>query len=123
MSGVYSTAACFMTRLRQKQDGMHVCAREVHNSTRHTAWSGAAAGCVTGVALGWGTGAAACAQSCLMVGALTYVMEKLGTSAQACVVAAAPRLQSRRRLPRKAVSYSVLPLQHACSNAIGTCRY
>lgn len=72
------------------------------------------------MALGWGTGAAACAQSCLMVGALTYVMEKLGTSAQAGTVARIPGGPKRRRATQR-VTPTVLPLQHACSMAIGTC--
>ncbi len=88
---------------------------------------------MTGVALGWGTGPAACAQSCLMVGALTYVMERMGGVAQAAAVGhamqhtalAAQKTIVRgvrgRRTNHHGVLSLALPLQHACSGAVGAC--
>ena len=60
--GVYAAAACFMSRLRQKDDF----------------WNGGMAGCVTGVAVSWQGGPMSALQSCIGVGVFSAVLEILG---------------------------------------------
>eukprot|EP00955_Chlamydomonas_euryale_P043961 352766-Chlamydomonas_euryale.AAC.2 len=61
-SGVYSLAHCLVTRMRQVDDG----------------WSRGAAGCATGLAVGWSGGPAAAGQSCVAIGLVSSLID-LGT--------------------------------------------
>jgi hypothetical protein len=58
-SGMYSLTHCIITRIRQVDD----------------AFNRGAAGCATGLVLGWGGGPAAAAQSCLGIGLISYVLD------------------------------------------------
>eukprot|EP00891_Asterochloris_glomerata_P001646 jgi/Astpho2/1646/fgenesh1_pg.00032_%23_3_t len=62
MGAMYAGVGCFVKRLRQKED----------------AWNAGAAGFATGVTFAWGGSRAAILQSALGLGAMSYVLEKMG---------------------------------------------
>jgi Tim17/Tim22/Tim23/Pmp24 family len=85
MSGLYTTVHCIVSRLRLVEDG----------------WSRGAAGCATGLALGWRGGPWSALQSCAGLGALSAVID-LGSTGDVGAVAAAaalPALEEQQQLP------------------------
>jgi hypothetical protein len=59
VSGTYALVHCLVSRVRLADDG----------------WSRGAAGCATGLAMGWQAGPASAAQSCAGIGLLSYVLD------------------------------------------------
>ncbi|GAB4813368.1 hypothetical protein N2152v2_000414 [Parachlorella kessleri] len=73
IGGLYAAVSCFAKRIRQKEDG----------------WNGAAAGCATGLALGWNGGPQSALQSCALFGIASYFLDGVqGGRAEAAVDAA-----------------------------------
>jgi len=74
MSGLYTAVHCIAQRLRRTEDG----------------YNRLAAGCSTGLVLGWPGGPLSSAQSCIGIGALSYFLD-FGGSAPAAHAATAQR--------------------------------
>lgn len=81
MSGLYTAVQCICQRLRQVDDG----------------FNRAAAGCSTGLVLGWKAGPWGAAQSCFFIGAISYVLDMGGGEAPAHAADLGPGARSRAR--------------------------
>jgi hypothetical protein len=83
MGGVYTAVQCLCQRVRQVDDS----------------WNRAAAGCASGIALNWTGGPVAAAQSCAMIGALSYFVGGV-PAAEAATLDATPKGKASSTLPR-----------------------
>jgi import inner membrane translocase subunit TIM22 len=108
MSGLYTTIHCICSRLRQQDDG----------------WNRGVAGCATGLALGWSNGPAAALQSCIGIGAISYLIDFGPTTQPAAAAEAAGHTDHHTH--SSSSSYAAQQHQQpsswgCCSSSAGCC--